>query len=481
MGSERIVLRFRDTTPHVNTISEHENLIRKQGAVWWGWWRKHFEPDHRSLLESLSAGDSSGGCLFIIDRSTRRLFSASYLQVAVRSSDVDDARIPEYYRGQRDRVAAWFLLQSIASAKYDERIDSLIGDYTFLDLLDSNIRRDLIVKRRSAKRSILHLSDLHFGADYGFLLRRDDISIGEKRNTLTQSLDEDLRRIHAKDDIGLVVITGDLTTKGDWSDRTRGDILHEFGELTKALSLSKEDVVCLPGNHDIVRYPENATIDVGVRSVENQTTMQHEREYRTFLEELTGRHWRSSLNYIHRVQLAERFVTLCILNSCTITATQWTEYGYVGASGIDILKQLSSADEPASSIKIVALHHHVVPVASIEAPNAKGVSLTLDSVALLDAALDNGADMIIHGHQHQARITTYGRLPMNGDQKTGNIVVVSGGSSGATAQRLPGSERNTYSLIRMSPDEVSLTMRELRPDARAGAILYDGKLPLSLH
>jgi 3',5'-cyclic AMP phosphodiesterase CpdA len=288
---------------------------------------------------------------------------------------------------------------------------------------------------------------------------------------------EDLERLGAVGDIGLVVVTGDFTTRGDWSDATRGSILQEFQELMKALRISRDDIVCVPGNHDIVRFPEGASVDVAELAVKNQTTMQHERDYRTFLEELTGRSWRSPLNYVHRVQLGERRVALCVLNSCTITATQWTEYGYVGTSGLDALNQMSADDEPGSSLKIVALHHHVVPVASIEAPNAKGVSLTLDSVALLDAALNNGAHLILHGHQHQARLTTYGRLAMNGESETRGLIIVSGGSTGATAQRLPGSERNTYSLLSLSQDGVQLAMRELRPDARAGATLYRGRLP----
>lgn len=476
MGSERIALRFRDTTPDVDTIDKHQELIRRQGAVWWGWWRKNSESDHRALLESLCKS-SAQGSLFIIDRSTKRLFIAAYFKVSVRGDDVDDGRIPEYYRGQKNLVAAWFLLKYITAVpQYDERLGERIGDATLLDLRDPEVKRHLSVSRETSRSFILHLSDLHFGQDYGFLRDEGTAAVGETRTTLTKSLMADLGRVDAADDVGLVLVTGDLTTKGDWSDQTRANILGEFTALTNALGLSNQDIVCLPGNHDIVRYSENSSTDVVVSSVNNQMSMRHEREYRTFLEELTGRPWRSPLNYLHRVQFAERCVTICVLNSCTITATQWTEYGYVGTSGLDVLRQLSMENEPSSSLKIVALHHHVVPVASIEAPNAKGVSLTLDAMSLLDAALDNGVHMVIHGHQHQARLTTYGRVAMNGQRQTKSVIVVSGGSTGAL--RLPASERNTYSLIRPSPNDVGLMIRELRPDARLGAVLYDGRLPM---
>jgi predicted MPP superfamily phosphohydrolase len=478
MDAARVALRFRDTTPGIKTIAEHVELIERQGAVWWGWWRKDFEPTFEELFASLAQESRGRGSLLIIDRSTKRLFRAAYLQATIDGAEVDDARIPLYYRAQRAQVSGWFLLQQLTPMPYDDRLDARIGNATLLILDGSEAKDAAVPVRRSTGHSILHISDLHFGGDYAFLSRGQPAEIGEKRSTLTHSLVEDLGRLGAEADIGLIVVTGDFTTRGDWSDATRKDILLEFQELTKALRISSDDIVCVPGNHDIVRFPANTSVDVAELAVRNQTNMQHEREYRTFLEELTGRSWRSPLNYVHHVQLGGRRVVLCVLNSCTITATQWTEYGYVGTSGIDALKKMSTVEEPAASLKIVALHHHVIPVANIEAPDAKGVSLTLDSVALLDAALNNGAHLVLHGHQHQARLTSYGRLPMNGESETRGLIIVSGGSTGATAPRLPGSERNTYSLLRVSLDSVQLTMRELRPDARAGATLYSGRLPL---
>jgi hypothetical protein len=58
-------------------------------------------------------------------------------------------------------------------------------------------------------------------------------------------------------------------------------ILEEFKQLTKALGIAGDDIVCAPGNHDIVRYPEGASVDVVELAVRNQTTMQHEHYYRT--------------------------------------------------------------------------------------------------------------------------------------------------------------------------------------------------------
>jgi hypothetical protein len=44
MAAPTIALRFRDTTPGIDTIAEHRELIARDGRVGWGWWKKTFEP-----------------------------------------------------------------------------------------------------------------------------------------------------------------------------------------------------------------------------------------------------------------------------------------------------------------------------------------------------------------------------------------------------------------------------------------------------
>nr|WP_236518594.1 metallophosphoesterase [Sandaracinus amylolyticus] len=461
---------------------EHRKLIDNQGAVWWGWWRKNFEPEHTGLFERLENGGS--GRILIVDRATSRAFRARFLQVRTSSSTVDDVRVPAYYRSQKDRVAAWFLLASIEDTPFDRELGERLGETTLLPLDVSEASATpstrVSLRPRSLGRShILHLSDLHFGADYAFLPRGETSGIGDLRRTLTNCIVEDLSRLNRRNDIGLVIVTGDFTTRGDWTDKTRGQILSEMADLLNALGLQKEDLIALPGNHDIVRYRDGATVDVAKMAVSSQTDSQHEREFRMFLQLLTGRDIQNPLNYSQTSILSGIAVTVCALNSCSITSTQWTEYGYVGTGGLDAL----SVDPPhatdiVATLKIMALHHHLLPVAAVEAPRANGVSLTLNAVELLDKALETGVQLVIHGHQHQARVSSYGVLPMGDTPAREPLVIVSGGSSGAAAPRLPGAERNTYSLIGLDTKGVHLWIRELRPDAKPGATLFNAPVPL---
>jgi hypothetical protein len=164
-----------------------------------------------------------------------------------------------------------------------------------------------------------------------------------------------------------------------------------------------------------------------------------------------------------------------VLNSCSIAATNWTEYGYVGVGGYDALKKLSASTCTRPTFRMVALHHHVLPVAQVDAPSNTGVSLTLDAVALLDLASKAKVQLVVHGHQHLARVVRYQNVARNGDDHGNPMTIVSGGSAGVIEPRR-GSERNTYSLFTLTEDGIHLKLRELRSDGKQGATLFDTAL-----
>ena len=170
---------------------------------------------------------------------------------------------------------------------------------------------------------------------------------------------------------------------------------------------------------------------------------------------------------------------ICVLNSCTILATEWTEYGFVGNSGLDAIGKLREELIQRPTFKLIALHHHLLPVIGVEAPNNKGVTLTLDASDLLDAAQRAGVHIALHGHQHMPRLARYQTIPLlGGGSSTQPLNVVSNGSTGVVRPRLPGSERNTYCVFRFDENDVHLWMREIRPDGKEGANLFEGHLDI---
>ena len=478
MATPAIALRFRDTTPGIDTIEAHGEVLSRHGAVWWGWWKKQWEAIDPAAVQRRLTTEPDRSVL-LINTSSEKCFLANFSRFS-NVGGVDVERVPSYYREHLRDVAGFFLITSITECNYDPQLGERLGEQTFLWTLEQEIdphRGHHVATAIAPGRScILHLSDLHFGSDYGFKMQGETLPLGDTRRTLTESLVADVERLGLQNDIAAIVVSGDFMSKGDWNDRTRGTALAEFEALRNELGLRKDQVIAVPGNHDIVRYPDDRQIDVAEIAVGNQTNYQHEREFRTFVDELVDRSWRETLNYVRRIQLDGVDLLLCVMNSCTITATRWTEYGFVGRNGLDALRQLARERVTRPTFRFLALHHHLLPVADVEAPQSRGVTLALDASEILYEAQKAGVHVILHGHQHKPKIAMYQDVPLMQELPGRPIHVVANGSAGAKNSRLPPGERNTYCLFRLGVRGAELWMRELRLDGRPGAALFEGDL-----
>ncbi len=303
MAASVIVLRFRDTTLGIDTIASHLELLGRHGTVWWGRWRKE--------TEDAVARDVPDGPLevLLVDRSTSRMFRSACDRFSARGADVNPEGVPEYYRRHIGQIEGFFHLTHIEEIAYDEQLANRLGERTMMRLGEpgAGAAEHLASAAQAAGRSsILHISDLHFGADYGFLTQGERAEIGDGRHTLTECIVADLDRIGLRNDVAVLIVTGDFITKGDWNDQVRGAALREFNSLRDALGLTQQQIVAVPGNHDIVRYPDGAQIDIRELAVAGQSNLQHEREFRTFADELIDRNWKELLNYVRQISFRHR-------------------------------------------------------------------------------------------------------------------------------------------------------------------------------
>jgi len=480
MASPAIALRFRDTTPGVDTIAAHRELIAQSGRVGWGWWKKTFEPAETEKIITLLKDEKEIGVV-LIDRSAERAYLCTCIGFA-KSKFAEAGIVPSYYRDDLDKTAGVFILQTIEDLKYDQALADAIREQTFLwigAVADPALGHIATAAEAPGRSCVLHLSDLHFGRDYGFRLQGEDVAIGDGRQTLTACIVADLDRLGLTSDIAAVIVTGDFMTHGDWAAAPRRAALAEFDALRKRLGLEKDQIIVVPGNHDVVRYSDPSTVNVRENAVEKQANYEHETMFRTFVDELIGRDWKASLNYVRRIHLGAADLDVCVLNSCTIAATEWTEYGYVGRNGLDAIADLAKQKAERPTFRFLAIHHHLLPVANVEAPKSKGVTLTLDASEILAAAQRAGVNVALHGHQHKPKIAMYHSLPLNGDSAGTPIHVIANGSAGAKNERLPPGERNTYCLFRLRADAIDMWIRELRLDAVAGAQVFHGALPIT--
>lgn len=480
MASPAIALRFRDTTPDVDTIAEHRALLLQHGKVGWGWWKKAFEPIEFEKIVTLIRDAGEIG-VALIDRSTQRAFICACMGFN-EPATADDSTVPQYYRDHLSETAGVFTMRSIDDVEYDVALGEAIADQTFLWIgtrADPALGHVATPARAPDRSCVLHLSDLHFGADYGFRLQGEDVEIGDRRRTLTDCLVADLDRIEMKNDIAAVIVTGDFMTHGVWTSTIREAALAEFEALRVRLGLDRDQVIVVPGNHDVIRYPPGADVDVRENAVARQANTDYELPFRTFVDELVGRNWKASLNYVRRIHLGEADLDVCALNSCTIVATKWTEYGYVGRSGLDTIEELGRQPVERPTFRFLALHHHLLPVTDVEVPNSKGVTLTLDASDILAAAQRSCVHVVLHGHQHKPKVTAYQSLPLYDERAGGPVYIVANGSAGAKHGRLPTGERNTYCLFRLRANEIEVWIRELRLDAVMGSQVFHVPLRIS--
>lgn len=477
MGTPAIALRFRDTTAGIDTISAHQKIIDEAGAVWWGWWKKDFE----DAPLDFSKGAETNIEIYIVDRSTSRMFRANSSQRIISSDDMPDlSLVPEYYQHSAKNVFGWFLISSIDEEPYDVGIGNSFGDGTIvvLDVAAQGLPPvdNVEARAKSQKSSLLVLSDLHFGPDYEFLLQSEIPQVGGEKNTLTDCVFEDLKRLGLENDIGAILVTGDFTSNGVWSDAVIGNIVAEMKAMSETLGVEINSLIALPGNHDVVRYPEGQVVDVAKMAVEKQVAFEHERGFRFFLAELMNRDVKAPLDSIEIVPFRHADLRIGVLNSCRILATEWTEYGYVGPLGFSVIEGLAEDHSDRKTYRMIAIHHHLLPINDVQAPSKKGVTLSLDASKILETAQKAGVQIAIHGHQHMPHLARYQGVPLMGGEEMPAITVVSNGSAGVSSNRRPGDERNTYCVLTFGAEDVQLKMRELRSDMKQGNSLYDAPI-----
>jgi predicted phosphodiesterase len=102
-----------------------------------------------------------------------------------------------------------------------------------------------------------------------------------------------------------------------------------------------------------------------------------------------------------------------------------------------------------STVKIVAVHHHPLPVTAGHSWRARWLTMT-NAGRLLSAVLFREVDLVLHGHEHvQAQARVWSSLG-SGDR---GVCIV---SLGATLRQLGGNARNWFGVVDASPTEVDV-------------------------
>lgn len=236
--------------------------------------------------------------------------------------------------------------------------------------------------------TLLHLSDLHFGAPF---LPEVAAAVLEQAGELRPDV---------------LVVSGDLT------QRARRD---QFEAAAKYLKQFQLPLVVIPGNHDVPFY----------------------RVWERFLSPHGNyrRHISESLNTVTEVA---GLVIVALNSTRRLTLTN----GRIRRSQLDFATQAFEGAS-ASSVRIIVTHHQLAPP-----PDFAGGNVMPFARRALKRFTELGVDLILAGHMHRSYVgSSLDFFP--GDLRRRGIVVVQCGTT--TSRRGRGRERlkNTLNLIRI--------------------------------
>ncbi len=274
---------------------------------------------------------------------------------------------------------------------------------------------------------IAHISDLHFlpkegyGSQFEYTALQDSI---------------------VNNGADIIVVTGDLidnplnlsSLMSRYNVMTNNAVKLAYKEckeyllgLCSACSIDpQEGLFVVPGNHDY-RFHGVFTSDYSAEQ----------------FNDIFGDFFRSDL-YINN----DICVAICLLDSNV--ASDWkinAATGQVGKNAVltelrDKYNEWDQSDEFSLSVKVAALHHHVMPIAETEGNNYVGSEefmVLKNSGFLLKTLASFNIDLILHGHKHYPGITRVGYLGENGLPV--NLGIIAAGSANDS------DKLNSYNMI----------------------------------
>jgi calcineurin-like phosphoesterase family protein len=447
----------------IPTIERHQQTAAENdGKVWWGWWRKGSETDKAEIFKAFKEGVSLPTDIGLIDRVLEpdqwrsKLYAATCHEVVYSP---DGSRVPspkaewtpEYYR--EDEQPAWVLLSEIREVERVQwsgmflGLKVPLGNSTLYWVEGEKPGQQFppaprIVSHNTEHSSILHLSDIHFGAEHAFKVDRNTPG-----PTMVGAVLDALRTVDV--DIGAVVISGDFITKADPEP-----YLHEapkqITKLMEGLGLDKyHHLLVVPGNHDI----DLVNADVNYTQEEN---------YKEFLRHLFERSdTMEDLEQGLRLSCADGWrLTFVGFNSVKPREAVFADYGYVGRNRVDTMfRELEDADSEAHGLIFAVMHHHLLPVEPMVTPERdRKASITLDAGELLEVFQAQRVDAVLHGHQHTPFLGRGDRSRRDAGKMVGElgetIWVLGAGTAG---RLLPAGRRHSFSVY--TPTEAGLRVR----------------------
>ena len=504
---QTIILRFRDlVTEDSDTIKKHQDVIAKNGYVWWGWWKKGNEAVPIPEFSTFDTkAKSTPTPLFLVDSGQGLVFQATCQNVELRdgqklrSPEVD--KTPEYYREQE--YYAWFRFTQIEPC--DEAVlrsfsyvdcPSLFSDknidysrfnnkkvYSVAELTQQNrtvwfvreaaetdpeneiilLNPEIIqpasfdkMYYQSPGSTLLWLSDLHLSD------RRFNFRYHTSRRTLAQHICDCVK----DKKIGGLLMTGDITSRAepegfDLAKQLLKDLNNEL-----FAPISAGNILLCPGNHDFARepvdLPQGAEPSFIYDKPENAAA--YSALYKSIYNIAPNQYFASG----RKILLSSGYLLeIAALNSVILQQyPNFEGHGYLSQEQLDFVAAQIGWDhsENQNAIRIVMMHHHYLPTCYAETiDTARASSVVYDADRLMNWLVKYHVKLLLHGHKHKSFVSqiNYPKRPENdiACEAMHQITVIGMGGTGA------GTSQNKFAAIDFENNEVVVTFYNIYHDA----------------
>jgi len=341
---------------------------------------------------------------------------------------------------------------------------------------------------------LLWLSDLHFsdGPEHGF-----PAIAGPNGTTMGESVRRELHR-HGEDRLAGVIVSGDVTFHAKTTEFDRAaECLRQIADWAGFREANSRRVGVVPGNHDLrfTETPENPDTPVDVVPADSRDA------YAAFYKSLFHRSPNEFMSAGRRFLLGRSIpVEIVLLNSSLLEqvsepkqeaaggpagkhrSVRFQGQGFVGDPQLeDAAKQMGwSTPRKGRAVRVVVLHHHLLPVPYSEAAQFGGnYSTVLDAGRLARWLVDHRVDIVLHGHQHEPFVARLSRPIMHGATVTGwhTFHVLGMGSTGVAAGKRPRNTPNVFAVLTFGTHndgfqvEVDIKFRSVDPSLRSELVL----------
>jgi hypothetical protein len=504
------LFRFRDLT--APTLQEHQKVINAHGSCWWGWWKRPSEGDRKDIWAALAkdASKSSPVQIGLFDSGLGKVYAAwvTCVKEPVTQANAvpalpegEDYLVPEYYRTS-PFSRAWMKLEKIDSEPldffggyslavaphlpyYSEAIlnrlkDKIIKSPDELRGMDTTIwkvrpkqegdmDKEILLTIHSLSKpvskesvdlnsnTILHITDLHFAVGKN----RDQHmwALESEKDRGKNTLAEAVKGAINDRNIGMVLVTGDLTFMGDPLEFNEARV--SLFRLLGLLQLDIDRLVVVPGNHDI-RWTKSE--DYNEDSKVNVAPEEAKINYRDFYYKLFRHEANPTLSMGRRFIMPSGIaLEICAVNSSSLEQGQnfLAGMGRIEENAFENVLNALCWNSPSLSFRILALHHHLMLTENLEPVKeySRGFGIAIDATRITRLAAKYGVHLAIHGHKHRAFLWRSGiyELPEHTQPmyQLGDLSLIGGGSAGSSDTE---GQNNYFNLLQIDNSGLRVEM-----------------------